>query len=93
MNKTICKYPLEILTEQVVQLPLGYCILTVQKQNSLPNIWALVDKEQKHLVDVKVVIYATGDEFPDDKGLNYQGTFQMLDGMIVYHVFTDDGVF
>ena len=41
MKKKIYKYPLEVQDEQVVMLPTGAKILTVQSQKDRPCLWAL----------------------------------------------------
>lgn len=86
MTQTIHKYSLRIDDEQVILLPKGAQILTVQIQNEQPFLWALVDPiyaEEPR----KVLIRGTGH---DALGLGrYISTFQMRGGALVFHAFED----
>ncbi len=86
--KTIYKYPLLIEDKQVVSMPINAEILTVQIQNGIPCIWALVDTSSP-LSDVSVRVYPTGGEVEQSQNLKYCGTFQMIGGGLVFHVFID----
>lgn len=85
---TIWKYPLEITDEQTIELPQRSEILSVQMQNGVPTIWALVDpKAPGPKVKQKIGIFGTGN--PIDGVLFKQafiGTVQQ--GSLVWHVFT-----
>lgn len=63
--KRIFKYSLEILDRQEVELPAGAKILSVQAQNGLPQIWAMVDDSQVKTDMVHIRIIGTGYEIPD----------------------------
>jgi len=93
MSKRIYKYPIPVSDEQIIRLPFGYRIISVQVQGLIPTIWAIVDDEQPMMVDVKVKTFVTGQELPDHHFLNYHGTYQLQGGNLVYHVFTDDAPF
>lgn len=41
--KKIYKYAIEITDDQDIVMPVGAKILTVQNQNGVPCIWAMVD--------------------------------------------------
>lgn len=86
--KKIYKYPLLIENKQAVSMPIGAEILTVQLQNGIPCIWALVDTSSP-LSDVSVRVYLTGVEVDQSPNLKYCGTFQMIGGGFVFHVFID----
>lgn len=79
--KRIFKYSLEILDRQEVELPAGAKILSVQAQNGLPQIWAMVDDSQVKTDMVHIRIIGTGYEIPDADSLEYIGTdvHQMVD--------------
>lgn len=85
MNKTIWKFELEIADDQTIEMPVDSEILTVQTQNEIPCIWALVDptaeKEIRH-----IKIYGTGHDIPYNQPKKYLGTFQLKNGAIVFHV-------
>ena len=74
--------------KQVVSMPINAEILTVQIQNGVPCIWALVDTSSP-LSDVSVRVYPTGGEVDTSPNLKNCGTFQMIGGGLVFHVFVD----
>lgn len=84
--KRILKYELkDDLT--TIQLPALSQILTVQIQNSKPHVWVLVDDYYPE-GERTFFIFGTGEEIPDMFSKDdYVGTFQMLEGMLVWHVF------
>lgn len=83
MKQTVYKYPLIIDDEQIVSLPVGAQILTVQMQGR-PCLWALVDPDLPH-EDRRILMRGTGH---DAQGVGrYIATFQMRGGALVFHVF------
>lgn len=86
--KTIYKYRLDMTDFQQVSLPKGAEILCVQSQHNIPNLWALVDTEQRREMR-QFEIFGTGHEVKEDMGIDrkYIGTFQLNDGNLVFHVF------
>lgn len=87
MKNQIWKF--EIKTSKIiVKMPKGAEILTIQAQNGIPCIWALVnpekEKELRHFD-----IYGTGQDIHFDMGfeLKYINTFQLTEGLLVYHLF------
>lgn len=84
--KTIYKYPLEIKDYQAIDMPIGAEILTVQTQNAIPCIWAMVDPD---LASVKYEfgLFGTGFQISDEFKGKYIGTYQLSDGAFVGHVF------
>lgn len=89
---TIWKYDLEVTDTQVLRLPRGAEFLTVQYQfqgsRGCPRLWALVDPEQP---PEKYTIYTfgTGHTIANAEGLSYIGTYQLMDGELVFHVFSE----
>lgn len=83
--KAIYKYPIAVIDEQTIEIPLGGQILAVQMQNEIPCMWVLVDP-QHVIVKRDFRIYGTGQQIPDSAGL-YIGTFQLRGGMLVFHLF------
>jgi len=80
--KTIYKYPLEINDQQTVNLPSSARLLTVQVQNGVPCLWALVDtadRESPRLIQM----FGTG--HPSETAGVYIATFQF--GPLLFHVF------
>lgn len=85
--KTIYKYPLEAIDYQRIALPHGAEILTVQAQREKPCIWALVDPDND-LEERYFRMAGTGHPLSEkDKLLRYVGTFQIMGGDLVFHVF------
>lgn len=86
MKKTIWKFTIESLNDNVIEIPKGGQILSMQVQGRLPQLWVLVDptaeKEKRTFR-----IHGTGHDVPDADKLNFIGTFQMHEGSLVFHVF------
>ncbi|HZZ77118.1 MAG TPA: hypothetical protein VFE62_01285 [Gemmataceae bacterium] len=82
--RTIFKYPLLILDEQEVEMPMDAALLTVQIQGGQPFLWARVDTENS-LEKRKVLIRGTG--HPAEGAGRYISTFQMKGGELVFHAF------
>ena len=85
--RIIYKYPLEVEDYQVVTMPKSAQILTVQAQRGKPCIWALVDTDNN---PEKRYFRIAGTGHPirlKDKLLRYIGTFQMIGGDLIFHVF------
>lgn len=85
--KAVYKYPLEIQDEQVVLLPTGAKILTVQAQKDRPCLWALVNPTAPNDMALTIRIFGTGHKIQDIDSLEYISTFQSFDGLFVLHVF------
>ena len=86
--ETIWKFELESTQLQAIEMPLDAEILTVQVQDNIPCIWALVDptkKTGKRVFD----IFGTGCDITSGGGIDreYIGTYQVNNGMFVFHVF------
>lgn len=81
---TIYKYPLLILDEQDIEMPMGSGIMSVQMQNGQPCLWAFVNTDNTP-VKRKIQIRGTGHSC---KGVGeYISTFQMKDGELIFHAF------
>jgi hypothetical protein len=81
---TIWKFPLETTDRCTIMMPVGR-ILTVQAQRGTPCIWALVDSDTP-LEPRTFAIYGTGHAI-EGVTEHYIGTYQMLGGSLVFHVF------
>jgi hypothetical protein len=85
--KVIWKFTLEVNGEQRVTMPIGARLLTVQVQNDVPCLWAIVDTSNIKPEDHIIKMYGTGHEHKEIDG-TYLGTFQMMVGSaLVFHVF------
>ncbi len=71
-----------------LRLPRGATVLTVQEQYGKAQLWALIDTDEECLEDRTFCIHPTGHEVPENPG-EYIGTFQMLGGMLVFHLFEE----
>ena len=85
----IWKFPFDVTADVSVEMPFGAKVLTVQVQNGIPCLWALVEPRNTMPKTsdgtTKFRIVGTGHEF-DGQG-EYVGTFQLMDGALVFHVF------
>lgn len=89
-SNTIYKWPLQ-LGENILQLPWDAKILHVDWQDGPQGhsgfkLWALVDKNQHMRDTVRISIYGTGGDMPDNPG-EHLGT--ILVGAYVWHVFRE----
>ncbi len=82
--KTIFKYPLCMIDDQLVSMPAGAEILTVQMQSDVPCLWARVDPNMPKVGRV-IHINGTGHNLSHEGA--YIGTFQMAHGALVFHAF------
>lgn len=81
----IYKYPLELVSEQTLVLPVGSKVLSVQMQHGVPTVWALHELGSTAAqTEVLVALTATGEQFHVDNW-NYIDTLQ--NGEHVWHVF------
>lgn len=84
--KTVYKYRLDTTDVQIIQMPKGAEILTVQFNDwSGLCLWALVDPTQE-LENVKIRIAGTGHHIEEDI-MKYIGTLQLQGGALVFHAF------
>ena len=82
----VFKYPVPVTDEFELTMHDGSAILTVQVQNDNPQLWALCD-ETAPLVRRRFRLAGTGDPIEDADHLEYIGTFQILGGRFVSHLF------
>jgi hypothetical protein len=83
--KRIFKYPIPIADEFILPLTLFAEILTVQMQKSEPQMWVLIDPDEPKY-ERKFHLYGTGMTITNDSHV-YLGSFQMLGGDLIYHLF------
>lgn len=91
--KKIYKYTLETTDFQTVEMPKDCKILCVQTQNERPCIWALIDDMETIMEIKKFWIFWTGHPIgiKNDPELHkrYIGTYQLLGGKFIGHVFEE----
>lgn len=86
MKKVIWKFELSV-DNLSIEMPKGAEILSVQVQNNKPCIWALVDPKAP-MKEKVIEVFGTGKEVPcDGISRTFIGTFQLQDGMWVFHLF------
>lgn len=85
---TIFKYPVEVTDVFTMDLPKGAVVLSVQCQGEAPQLWARVDPSAP-LEPRTFRVFGTGHPVADDLSLEFVGTFQMLGGSLVFHLFEE----
>lgn len=83
--KTVWKYTLNAEDEQIIKVPLGAELLSVQAQHGEAQLWALVDDKETVTVNAKIILHGTGHPSNDVNGMKFLGTFQLFDGNFVGH--------
>ena len=84
--KTIWKFP---VMSDVIEMPEGAEILSVQTQHDQPCLWALVDPDAP-MERRTFNVVGTGIPFEGDG--QFLGTFQLLGGGFIGHVFEPPAV-
>lgn len=90
--KTIWKWPLGTPAYPVqdrfcLVMPRNAMILCIQMQGELPCLWAIVDDEQPK-EERTFRTYGTGHNITKS-GLKYLGTYQIMEGSLVFHLFEE----
>ncbi len=88
--KTIYKYKLDVNDSQIVILPKGAIILSIQTQHNMPVLWAEVDPAASKEA-VMIEMFGTGHPIPESEGRHYISTFQMNSGDLVFHAYEYTG--
>lgn len=86
--KRVYKYPVEIADVQTILLPIGAQILSVQVQGGNPYIWACVNPSAES-EPRRFRLFETGHNIESENCLKFIGTFQLLGGRLVYHLFEE----
>lgn len=88
MSLVVYKYPVTMEDHFALDLPEGSRLLSVQAQHDIPQLWALVDAEQKRLERRFFRVAGTGHPIsePPDR-LRHVGSFQLIGGALVFHLF------
>lgn len=83
----IFKYPLKVEDRQVIELPTGFEILTVQVQKGVPCLWVKVNPLNGSEF-VNIYTYGTGYHIPEERRHDkYLGTYMINEGDLVFHAF------
>lgn len=86
--KTIWKFPLETTDYQEIEIPELHSILSLQVQNDVPTLWALINDTESKKEKVSIVIIGTGHPIENKQiaQRKFIGTYQLSNGL-VFHVF------
>jgi len=79
----IWEYWLSVASEQLIELPHGAKILSVDTQGGRPILWVLGDPRAE-LAPVKILSYATGEDIEAGR---YIGTYHVVGDMYIRHIF------
>lgn len=86
MKKSVWKYPiLRPETHFTIEMPSGAEILSIQVQNNIPCIWALVNTETVMIDNKRFLLVGTGHDIDVVDELKFIGTFQL--DKLVFHLF------
>lgn len=83
---TVWKFPVRVADEFSIDMPTGAKLLTVQTQGGEPCLWALVEDADPKVAR-KLAIRGTGHNADSLDGAAYVGTFQVMGGALVFHLF------
>ena len=84
---TIWKFPVIITDLFELEMPAGAEILSVQIQNGVPQLWAVVDENAKKVFRT-FYVRGTGHSTDGLEHAKFVGTFQMCSGALVFHLFS-----
>lgn len=82
----VWKYKLDTTDFQVIDLPKGSQVLSLQMQDGVACVWVLVNPHEKELEPVIFDTYGTGHNIAFVG--KFLGTYQLCEGALVFHVFT-----
>ena len=86
--RRIWKWKLERTDVQTLDLPKGAEILTVQVQDDIPQLWALIDDSVTETEQRHIGMYGTDHPIYYDPG-RYISTVQFYSGKLVFHIFEE----
>lgn len=84
----IFKMTLKTTDTQVLQMPNGAKVLSLQVQHGKPQLWILVNENNSTMTQRKFVTHGTGNPInPAVDPSKFVGTYQLDGGNLVFHVF------
>lgn len=83
----IWKWTLATTDRQTIEMPVGAKILTVQAQGEEAQLWALCPDEHGPKEPRRFEIHGTGNPMPNGDPGAYVGTYQLMEGRLIFHVF------
>jgi hypothetical protein len=84
--KSIYKYQLSLNDVDVILLPVGSDILTIQMQDNNICMWALVDTSEQRMVSRHIYTFGMGHSIDPTLKLKHISTYQ-IGSYLVYHAF------
>ena len=81
--RTIFKQQLDICDQQTIELPQGFNILHIAKQNGVPCIWYECDTDNS-IVHLDIYCFGTGYRMDNLSPMVYIGTVQ-IDGFVWHY--------
>lgn len=89
MIQKIYKVQLEITDEQIIGLPKGAVIRSIQPQGEKVSLWFQFNQDETRTEAKKIRCFGTGLPIFEPENLEYIGTVQVLCGRLVFHFFID----
>lgn len=83
-RKSVWKFELQVTDEFKLTMPKGATPLHVEVQNDKPCLWALVDPTAER---EERTFYVHGTGHPVGPGAEHVGSFMLMDGTFVGHLF------
>lgn len=89
--KRIYKYPLMVIDDQFIDLPVCAQLLSVMNQNDTIVLYAMVEDTEMNIEQIKIRIFGTGNLIIEhsEHRLRFVGTVPLHDGKLVFHVFVE----
>jgi hypothetical protein len=86
--QSVYKYTIPVTDYFSLDLPKGAKILAVQEQCGKPQLWALIKLGEHHNEKRNFRFVGTGRQIEESpETLSYIGTFQLVNGSFVGHIF------
>lgn len=86
----VWKFAFDVQDDIEILMPVGARVLTVQVQGGRPCVWVLVDPSEEKRSKRQFRVAGTGHVLQTEAKmdqLKYVGTFQLLDGKFIGHLF------
>ena len=85
---TIHKQILDLIPNQIIQVPKNSTFLDTKNQKENLSIWYICNPNEAETEDREILIFGTGnDSVPEDTELDYLGTILMENDNLVWHIF------
>lgn len=84
--RTVYKYPIPVRDEIILDLPAGAEVIHVDQQDEQTMLWALVDPDAPKVFR-RFRLAETGHPLGDDDVLHHVGSYMLMNGALVFHLF------